>query len=77
MEKRTQTQAEAKARAIVAARPTYDLVGDFELTETMPMTQELAIARGWIMDELEERNPEAFNAWMDGNEASPRAFYIG
>lgn len=24
--------------------------------------------RGWIMDELEARNPEAFNAWIDDDE---------
>lgn len=66
---------EKQARAIVAQRPTYDLVTDFENTESMEITPEVALVRGWIMDELEARDPEAFNAWLDANVASPRDFY--
>lgn len=39
------------------------------------MTAELLIVRGWIMDELESRNPNAFWAWIDSNNESPRAFF--
>lgn len=28
-------------------------------------TPELPIIRGWLMDELERRNPEGFSAWLD------------
>lgn len=28
-------------------------------------TPEVPIVRGWLMDECERRNPEAFNAWLD------------
>jgi hypothetical protein len=38
--------------------------------------EELNHVRGWIMDELESRNQDAFNAWLDSNEASPRTFYL-
>ena len=24
------------------------------------------MVRGWMMDEFERRNPEGFNAWMEG-----------
>lgn len=71
----TKEQLEAQARALLARRATYDLVGDFELTDTMPMTPGLPFARGWIMDELEARDPQAFNTWMETNESSPRRFF--
>jgi hypothetical protein len=75
MPTRTPAQIEAKARAMVASRTTYDLITDFEYTETLLMSTDLAMARGWIMDELEARDPDAFDAWMDANENSPRRFY--
>lgn len=69
------TTAESKARAIVAARTTKQLILDFEITEQLPMTPELPTVRGWIMDELEARNPEAYWLWIDSNEESPRSFF--
>lgn len=71
----TRETATATAKAHIAARKTADLIRDFELTEAMPMTAELPIVRGWIMDELESRNPNAFWAWIDSNNDSPRAFF--
>lgn len=67
--------SEAVARAIVAARRTPDLVRDFEITEALPMTPELPTVRGWIMDELEHRDPAAFAAWIDSNDDSPREYF--
>jgi len=53
------------------------LVEAFEMTETMPLTDELPVVREWIMDELEARNAEAFEAWMLApGAAQPRAFYL-
>jgi hypothetical protein len=69
------TNAEKKARAMVARLSTAELVNQFELTETMQISIETAMVRGWIMDELEKRNPEAFDAWIDSDEESPRNFY--
>ena len=42
----------------------------------MKPSQELAVVRGWLMDELEARDPEGFEAWMDSedNAASPEQF---
>lgn len=41
------------------------------LTESRPVTQELAIVRGWLMDELHERlGDDLFDEWLmavDGN----------
>ena len=40
------------------------LVDIWEMTSDLRNT-EAPIVRGWLMDELERRNPEGFNAWLD------------
>lgn len=70
------TNAEKTARALLKRRPLDKLITDFELTETMQTTVELAMTRGWIMDELENRNPAAFDAWIDSYANSPRKFFL-
>ena len=72
------TTAEEKARARLAARTTEQLVLDWELTEALPMTPELPVVRGWIMDEFQRRNPEAYEAWSDDDDldASPRKYFL-
>ena len=69
------TNAEKKARAKVAKLSTAELVTQFELTEKMQISVEVAMVRGWLMDELEKRNPEAFDAWIDSDEESPRNYF--
>ncbi len=44
-----------------------DLLEEWELTSKIS-DPEIATVRGWLMDELESRNPEAFNAWLDQDE---------
>lgn len=44
-----------------------DLIDQWELTSTIN-DPEIPTVRGWLMDELESRNPEAFNAWLDQDE---------
>lgn len=66
---------EQKAKNLLASRTTAQLIDCFELTEMMKPSMEVATTRGWIMDELESRNPKAFDAWMDSEEDSPRKFY--
>lgn len=63
------------AMARISTRKTADLIKDFELTEALPMSPELPTVRGWIMDELESRNPGAFWAWIESDSPSPRAFF--
>lgn len=72
------TTAEKNARARLADRTTEQLVMDWELTEALPMTPELPIVRGWIMDEFQRRNPEAYDEWCDDDDldASPRRFFL-
>lgn len=55
----------APAPAIIAKLTNEQLLNAWEMTEFLAISPETAITRGWIMDELEKRNPSAFNAWLD------------
>jgi hypothetical protein len=62
----------AQARKMTAARTTPQLVADWIESDaqiTAATTAEertyLGMARGWIMDELEVRDAEAFAAWVE------------
>ena len=72
------TNAEKNARARLAARTSGQLLTDWDLTEVLPMTPELPIVRGWIMDEFKRRDPAAYDAWCDDEDldASPRKYYL-
>lgn len=37
----------------------------WERTDAAPFSLDLATVRGWLMDELERRNPDGFNAWLE------------
>ena len=66
------------AEILLRIRSTKDLVGDYILTGSMPMTLELLIARGSILEELQYRNPKAFIDWVnseDWNDASLRKYF--
>ena len=64
-----------KAHELIKQRTTYELIANFEATDDAEPSQELPIVRGWLMDELEKRNPVAFDCWLESNEASPRKFF--
>lgn len=68
------TAAEKTARQTIAAQTTAQLLDLFDLTEIMN-DQNIPTVRGWIMEELEKRNPEAFDAWMDSDDNTPRRFF--
>lgn len=36
----------------------------WDLTESMN-GPEVPVVRGWLMDEIEKRNPDGFDAWLD------------
>ncbi len=42
----------------------------WEATINMEWSQALADVRGWLMDAIEAKNPEGFNAWLE--EDTPR-----
>lgn len=72
----TASQIRKTAEQKVKEQSTETIIATFEYSETQPCSEELAIVRGWLMDELESRNPGAFNSWMESNELSPRSFYL-
>ncbi len=63
---KTMTNAEKKARELIAKLSTENLLSQWELT-TNCNDVNIPTVRGWLMDELEKRNPEAFNEWLDKN----------
>ena len=69
------TKAESKARNLIANLTTEKLIEQFELTELVS-DENISTVRGWLMDELEKRNPEAFDKWIEAYTESPREFYL-
>lgn len=61
------TKNEIKARNMITNQTLAELFDEWELTGKIN-TPEIAIVRGWLMDEFEKRNPEAFNKWLDSEE---------
>lgn len=58
------TTAEQKAREMLSNATLADLLDEWELT-TENKDPNIYIVRGWLMDEIESRNPEAFEKWLD------------
>lgn len=77
----TREELNAKAAAKLATRTLAQLLNDWDITERMTYSAELAITRGWLMDELERRDPEAFARWLDNDYSqrpeldTPRAWF--
>lgn len=62
-------------RSKVAGLSLVQLIETFELTNSQ-QGDEIPTVRGVLMDELEARNVEAFEAWLDTAADSPRSFYL-
>lgn len=60
------TKAEMKAREMIANATLADLIDEWELTTNINKP-EISIVRGWLMDEFEKRNPQAFEKWLDSD----------
>lgn len=70
------TDAKASMLKQIAGRSTEQLCYDFAATETMDITDTaVPMVRGWLMDELETRDADAFDAWVFSDETFPHAFY--
>lgn len=61
------TAPEIRARKIIANLTLEKLLDQWELTATTK-DENIYIVRGWLMDEFEKRNPEAFDKWIDSEE---------
>lgn len=60
------TNAEKRAREILSNEQLADLLDEWELTINNK-SPEIYMVRGWLMDELESRNPEGFEKWLDSD----------
>lgn len=72
--------AEKKARAMLSRLSTERLIKEFDMTENLAASFETSMVRGWIMDELEKRNPTAFDKWLDMDYPTNKALrelYLG
>ena len=71
------TPAEAYARNNILRLSTAQLLDLWDETEVAAYTPELPVVRGWLMDELQRRDPEAYDAWTEDEDfnASPRSFF--
>ena len=65
------------AQSVLNQMTTQQIVEAFEQTDGQ-IGIEVADVRGWLMDELNRRAPQAFEAWIDlcVSEDSPRKFFI-
>lgn len=71
----TREQINQKARRMLEGRSMSQLLNDWDILDEMPINEEVAIARGWLMDELERRDAKAFDAWIDDYDESPRKYF--
>lgn len=73
----TKAQIETKKKAILRKSTMQQLLQMWEISEIIEMTESVAMVRGWIMDELKRRDPEAYDRWMDSEDldAQPGDFF--
>lgn len=71
----TRDQINQKARRMLEGRSMPQLLNDWDTLDAMPINEDVAICRGWLMDELERRDANAFDAWLDDYDASPRKYF--
>lgn len=61
------TVAEIKARNMIKEKSTEQLL-DLWMMISNTVSVDAAMVRVWLMDELEARNPEGFDKWLDTDE---------
>ena len=57
---------EKRAKNLIAGLTTSQLLDQWESTSDIA-DPNIPTVRGWLMDELEKRFPEQFDAWMDSD----------
>lgn len=62
-----------KVPPTIKSLPTAQLVEIFIETGRQEPAKEVYVVRGWIMAELEARNPGAFDAWLDLEDCTDEA----
>jgi hypothetical protein len=66
---------EKKIKQLLASQSTKRLVDLFEASDEVK-DEDVYTVRGWLLDELEIRDKEAFESFLDSNEISPRKFFL-
>ena len=60
----------------IATRSTEQLCYDFAATEGLDITDPaVPMVRGWLMNELEQRDADAFDTWVFSDADMPHRFY--
>lgn len=68
--------AEAGIRKQIATRTTEQLCWDFAMTEGLSVADPaVPKVRGWLIDELEQRDVDALDAWFASGEDLPHRFF--
>lgn len=67
--------------AIIKSSSTEKLLDIWETTDALDANNpEVPIVRGWLLDEIERRNPEGFDAWLEQDapeDTDLRRFILG
>lgn len=51
---------------VLKSSSTEKLLDLWEATDALDINKpEVPVVRGWLMDEIERRNPEGFDAWIE------------
>ena len=53
---------------LLRSRSNADLLAIWEDTEHQVTTQETYVIRRWVMEIMQERDPDGFDAWMDNED---------
>lgn len=70
------TNVTEKLNALFASLSIEKLIESFEATDGNH-APEIPTVRGWMMDEMERRNPDAFEAWLSGDPMiSAREYFL-
>ena len=64
-----------EARRKLQALSLENLIIAWEVIDKREITAGVISTRGWIMDELESRNKESFDKWIDSDNGDVREFY--
>lgn len=54
-----------KQQQLISNRTNEELLKDWTALDSLPMTKELPMIRGWYMDEIENRFPTEFDQWIE------------
>ena len=57
-------KVEERAKAMISKLSLEELLTQWELTSVIN-DENIPMVRGWLMEELEKRNPDGFNTWLE------------